>query len=98
MQYAIWIGSLLLLAFSSTGRTASDADLIVTKCLNGVVVVTAKQPWHTNPTGPWVWDKGSLVSKDTALVKFKGSKCEGTIKAFIANGDQWKGPINTSVK
>ena len=99
MRCATWLGSLLLLAaFSATGREASDADLVVTKCSNGVVSVTAKLPWHTNPNAPWVWDKGSLVSKGATQVKFKGSTCEGTVKAFIANGNQFKGPINTPVK
>ena len=99
MRYATWLGSLLLLAtFTAAGRATSDADLVVTKCSNGVVAVTAKGPWHTNPNAPWAWDKGSLVAKDTTQVRFKGSKCEGTVRAFIANGDQFKGPINTPVK
>jgi hypothetical protein len=99
MRNATWLGSLLLLAtLSATGRAASDADLVVAKCSNGLVTVTAKAPWHPNPEGPWVWDKGSLVSRDATQVKFKGPKCEGTVKAFIASGNQFKGPIRTPVK
>lgn len=98
MRYATWIGSLLLLATISATVRAADADLVVTKCSNGNVTVTAKQPWHINPAGPWAWDKGSLVSKNATQVKFKGSKCDGTVKAYIAVGDQWKGPINIPVK
>ena len=76
----------------------SPADLVVCNCSSGNVTVTAKAPWHLNPNAPWAWDKGSLVSKEPTYMKFKGPKCEGTIKAFIANGDQPKGPINVRVK
>jgi len=34
--------------------------------------VTAVRPSHTNPSAPWAWDKGSLVSKDQRQVKFRG--------------------------
>ena len=77
---------------------ASDADLVSVACSGGAVTVTAKAPWHTNSKGPWAWDKGSLVSKDNSQVKFKGPKCEGTVKAHITNGSQAKGPINVAVR
>ena len=72
---------------------AADSDLVHATCSAGAVTVAAAGPWHTNPNAPWAWDKGSLVSKDQKQVRFKGSKCEGTAKAFIMNGSQLKGPI-----
>jgi len=66
--------------------------------MDGNVSVTAKLPWHINAQAPWAWDRGSLISKSTTQVKFKGPKCEGTVRAFIVNGDQNKGPINTPIK
>ena len=72
---------------------AADSDLLRAKCSAGAVTVTTIAPWRTNPSAPWAWDKGSLVSKDQQQVKFKGSKCEGTAKAFIMNGSQLRGPI-----
>jgi len=99
MRYATWLGLLLSFATIFAIETwASDADLVIATCSSGAVTVTAKSPWHTNPQGPWAWDKGSVVSKDQRQVKFKGSKCEGTVKAFIANGNQVKGPILVPIK
>jgi len=72
---------------------AADSNLLRANCSGGAVTVTTVAPWRTNPSAPWAWDKGSLVSKDQQQVKFKGAKCEGTAKAFIANGSQLKGPI-----
>ena len=95
MRSIALIGSLLLFA---TAGLASDADLVTPVCSNGVVIVTAKEPWHINPSAPWKWDKGSLISRDHNEVKFKGPKCEGTVKAFIVSGDQPKGPINIAIK
>ena len=97
MRLAKWIGSLLLFAIISTSA-ASETDLVIATCSKGAVTVTAKKPWHTNPRAPWAWDKGSLVSKDQSQVKFKGEKCEETLKAYIANGDQVKGPISVAIK
>ena len=96
MRYATWAGSFLL--FATLSAAASDVDLVIPKCVDGLVTVTAKQPWHTNPEAPWAWDKGHVVSKDLSQVKFKGTKCEGKVKAFIVNGDQHKGPIATPIK
>jgi hypothetical protein len=99
MRYATWLGFLLFFAaIFATKSWASDADLVIATCSRGAVTVTAKTPWHTNPKAPWAWDKGSVVSKDQTQVKFKGPKCEGTVKAFIANGDQVKGPILVPIK
>ena len=93
------IASLFLLTSILASMTsASDADLLIATCSRGAVTVSAKSPWHTNPNAPWAWDKGSLVSKDDKQVKFKGTKCEGTVKAHIANGNQLKGPILVPIK
>ena len=96
MRNAAFASLLLLATLSAAAREADD--LLLTKCVDGALVVTAKNPWHVNTNAPWHWDKGTLVSKDATQVKFKGPKCEGTVKAFIVNGDQSKGPINTPVK
>jgi hypothetical protein len=99
MRHATWLGSLLVFAAVSPSiGQAADADLLSVTCSAGAVTVTAKSPWQTNPKGPWAWDKGALVSKDERQVKFKGAKCEGTVKAHIANGSQAKGPIAVSVR
>jgi hypothetical protein len=89
---------LLLAAIPAASRGTSDADLVLVKCSNGAVSVTAKTPWHTNANAPWAWDKGALVTKNNTQVSFKGAQCEGTVKAFIVSGDQLKGPINVAVK
>jgi hypothetical protein len=85
--------SIIVTMMASGIAMAVDSDLLRAKCLAGAVTVTTVAPWHTNSSAPWAWDKGSLVSKDQQQVKFKGSKCEGIVKAFIANGNQLKGPI-----
>jgi hypothetical protein len=100
MRYARRLGAVLLLAaISASGsRGTSNAELVSATCSNGSVIVTAKNPWHINSNAPWMWDKGSLVSKSDMQVKFKGSVCEGTVKAFIASGDQLKGPVLVPIK
>jgi hypothetical protein len=100
MRYATWLGSLFIVAAisPSASRAASEGDLVSAACSGGAVTVTAKRPWHTNPNAPWAWDKGSLISKDEKQVKLKGPKCEGTVKAYVVNGDQVKGPINVAIK
>lgn len=82
----------------STPSRAGDETLVKIACNGGEVTVTAAAPWHTNDKAPWKWDKGDKVSIDEHAAKFKGGKCEGTIKAFICNGDQCKGPIAVPVK
>ena len=99
MRNTTWLGSLLALSIlAPSASLASDADLLSVTCSAGAVTVTAKSPWRTNPNGPWAWDKGSLVSKDERQVKFKGAKCEGTVKAHITNGSQAKGPISVAIR
>lgn len=83
---------------ATTESRAGDEELVAVSCASGDVTVTAKAPWHTNKAAPWKWDKGDKTSVDEHAAKFKGAKCEGTIKAFICNGDQCKGPIKVSVK
>jgi hypothetical protein len=87
-----------LATISPSVSWAAEADLVVATCSAGMVTMTAKAPWHTNPNAPWAWNKGSLVSKSETQVRFKGSKCEGTVKAFIASRDQLKGPISVAIK
>lgn len=104
MRVSKVLGSLLavgaaLVAISATKESrAGDEELVKVSCSNGAVTVTAKAPWHTNDKAPWKWDKGDKVSVDDHAAKFKGAKCEGTIKAFVCNGDQCKGPIPVPVK
>lgn len=83
---------------STTESRAGDEELVQVSCAGGTVTATAKAPWHTNDKAPWKWDKGDKVSVDEHAAKFKGAKCEGTIKAFVCNGDQCKGPIAVPVK
>ena len=100
MRYVTRLGALLLFATlaASAIPATSETDLLIATCASGAVTVTAKSPWHTNPKAPWAWDKGSLVSMDEKQVKFRGSKCEGTVKAYIASGSQIKGPISVAIK
>jgi hypothetical protein len=104
MRVSKVLGSLLacgaaLVAISATTESrAGDEELVNVSCSNGAVTVTAKAPWHTNDKAPWKWDKGEKVSVDDHAAKFKGAKCEGTVKAFVCNGDQCKGPIPVPVK
>ncbi len=83
---------------TSGSNAAGDEALVNVSCQNGNVTATAASPWHTNKDAPWKWDKGSKVELNEHHAKFKGDKCEGTIKAFICNGDQCKGPIPVPVK
>jgi hypothetical protein len=85
-------------AFAPVSRAGGDEELVSASCKGGEVSVTAKAPWHTNDAAPWKWDKGDKVSVDKSAAKFKGAKCEGTVKAYICSGDQCKGPIAIPVK
>lgn len=104
MRVSKVLGSLLacgaaLVAISATTESrAGDEELVNVSCSNGAVTVTAKAPWHPNDKAPWKWDKGDKVSVDEHAAKFKGAKCEGTIKAFVCNGPSCKGPIAVPVK
>lgn len=87
------------IATTTESRGAGGDDgLLNVSCADGAVTVTAKTPWHTNDKAPWKWDKGDKVSVDEHAAKFKGAKCEGTLKAYICNGDQCRGPIAVPVK
>ena len=92
------VGAALVAMSATTESRAGDEELINVSCAGGAVTVTAKAPWHTNDKAAWKWDKGDKVSVDDHAAKFKGAKCEGTIKAFVCNGDQCKGPIPVPVK
>ena len=83
----------------ATESRAGDEALVSVKCAGGNVHVTAAAPWHVNDQAPWKWDKGDKVSLDKdGGAKFKGAKCEGTVKAYVCNGDACKGPIPVPVK
>jgi hypothetical protein len=88
----------MAMTVASTSRAGGDEDLVVVSCSNGALTATAKAPWHTNGKAPWKWDKGEKVSVDDHAAKFKGAKCEGTVKAYVCSGDQCKGPILVPVK
>lgn len=91
--------AVLVAATAATeSRAGDDSSLVSVSCSGGAVTVTAANPWHTNDKAPWKWDKGEKVSVDEHAAKFKGAKCEGTLKAYICNGDQCKGPIAVPVK
>ena len=104
MRMSKVLGSVLavaaaLVAFSTTSASqAGDEELVSVSCAGGAITATARAPWHTNDPAPWQWDKGDKVSVDEHAAKFKGAKCEGTLKAFVCNGDQCKGPIAVTVK
>lgn len=89
--------AVVTLSVASPSR-AGDESLVNVTCAGGEVTVSAAKPWHTNDKAPWKWDKGEKVSVDEHAAKFKGGKCEGTIKAYVCNGDQCKGPIAVPVK
>lgn len=85
---------------ATTESRAGDEELVNVSCSGGKATATAKAPWHTNAKAPWKWDKGTVAPDtdkekgiDEHAARFVGPKCEGTIKAFICNGDQCKGPI-----
>ena len=86
------------ITLSVPSQAGGDESLLNVACADGQVTVTAAKPWHTNDKAPWKWDKGEKVSVDEHAAKFKGGKCEGTVKAYICNGDQCKGPIPVPVK
>jgi len=86
-----------IFAMSSSSR-AGDESLVQVNCSGGTVTVSAIKPWHANKAAPWKWDKGAKVSVDEGAAKFKGDKCEGTVSAFVCNGDQCKGPIAIAIK
>lgn len=90
--------SAAVVTLSVTASAGGDEELVNVSCSGGAVTATAKAPWHTNDKAPWKWDKGEKVSVDEKAAKFKGAKCEGTVKAYICNGDSCKGPIQVPVK
>lgn len=94
----IAVGVAVVAMTATTDSRAGDEELIDLKCNNGKVSVHAKAPWHTNAAAPWKWDKGDKDSVDDHEAKFHGAKCEGTVKAYVCNGDQCKGPIPVPVK
>lgn len=104
MRMSKALGSLVVasvaigLLTASTESRAGDEELLTVSCSNGDVSVTPKAPWHANEKAPWKWDKGGKITVDAHGAKAKGDKCEGTIKAYICNGDQCKGPIPVPVK
>jgi len=105
MRFSGWMSTVAVTAVLGVGMTAAsasraggDEELVDVSCKAGHVTVKGKAPWHTNDKAPWKWDKGEKVSVDDHEAKFKGAKCEGTIKAFVCSGDKCKGPIVVPVK
>jgi hypothetical protein len=93
------VGALLVGATATTeSRADDDTGLVSVTCAGGNLTVTAAKPWHTNDKAPWKWDKGAISEKTEHHVAGKGDKCEGTVKAYICNGDACKGPIAVPVK
>jgi hypothetical protein len=87
------------LAFATTSsQAAGDEALVNVTCSGGAVTAKGVAPWHTNEAAPWKWDKGEKQSVTKEAATFKGAKCEGTLKAYVCNGDQCKGPIAIPVK
>ena len=90
-----------------TARADNDAELLTLTCSGGKVSVTAKGTWYVNDKAPWKWDKGKKIKvtsgdhekrgPDHGKAEFEGAACEGTVKAFVCNGDQCKGPIALNV-
>ncbi len=83
---------------SARPSRAGDEPLLNVACTNGEVTVTTAKPWHINDKAPWKWDKGAKVAVDEQAAKFKGDKCEGSVKAYVCSGDQCKGPIVVPIK
>src|SRR5262245_66326783 len=90
--------AVVALSATSESRAGGDDEILTVSCSGGDLSVSGKAPWHTNEKAPWKWDKGEKVSVDQHAAKFKGEKCEGTVKAFVCNGGQCKGPIPVAVK
>jgi hypothetical protein len=96
-----------LVATAAPEARADDAELVTMTCASGKVAVIAKGVWYVNDKAPWKWDKGKRTSlsagdhekkgADHGKAEFEGPRCEGTVKAFICNGDQCKGPIAVPV-
>lgn len=101
------VGVAVVALTATTESRAGDEELLDVKCKEGKVSVTAKGTWYVNDKAPWKWDKGTKKSvtsgdhekhgPDHGKAEFEGAKCEGTVKAFICNGDQCKGPIAVNV-
>jgi hypothetical protein len=92
------VGVALVGVATTTDSRAGDEELVSVTCNAGAVTATGQQGYHTNPQAPWKWDKGEKVSVDEHAAKFKGAKCEGTIKAYVCKADQCKGPLSIAVK
>lgn len=91
------LAAVVALSTTTESRAGGDEELVNVQCGGGVLTATGKSGWHTNAKAPWKWDKGEKVSVDEHHAKFKGAACEGTLKAYVCNGDQCKGPISIAV-
>lgn len=99
------VGAAVVAITATTESRAGDESLVKVTCSGGSVSAEATGPWHVNDKAPWKWDKGdkvSVVKEDSShhngLATFKGKACEGTLTAFVCNGDTCKGPIKVPVK
>ena len=104
---AVAVACLVGSTAATDARAEDDAELVTMTCANGKVTVTAKGAWYVNDKAPWKWDDrkpkklsaGDHEKKgpDHGKAEFEGATCGGTVKAFICNGDQCKGPIAVAV-
>src|SRR5438045_1745928 len=103
----IAVGIAVIAMTTTTDSRAGDEELLDIKCAGGKLTVSAKGNWYVNAAAPWKWDKGEKKSvsggdhekrgPDHGKAVFEGAKCEGTVKAYVCNGDQCKGPIPAPV-
>ena len=92
------VGVALVAIATTTDSRAGDETLLTVSCAQGNVTVTPADPWHANEKAPWGWDKGEKVMINHQHAKFKGTTCEGTIKAYICKGEsECRGPIKLAV-
>lgn len=94
---AIAVGVATLTFATTNSQAAGDEALVNVTCSGGALTAKAVAPWHTNEAAPWKWDQGTKVSVTKEEAKFTGKACTGTLKAFVCNGDQCKGPIAIAV-
>jgi len=73
----------------TTESRAGDENLVKVACASGTVTVTsADAKFHINKAAPWKWDKGEKKSVDDHAAVFTGTKCEGTVSAYVCTNDQ----------
>ena len=84
------------------------SDLVKVVCVDGALVTTTASPWYVNSDAPWKWkpagasngDKIAVdaMSADKRTAVFRRGGCGGSVRAYICDGDQCKGPIDVPVE